>query len=138
MEEIEKNKPDTFSLQRLQPVVAGFLTELNPNTDTLWNWIESTKSESKEDLKYLGGNAATLLCMLDRNALAGRDLSKAILMEANLFSADLRETNLNETFMKDVNIVNAQFFRKDLESGRISNFTTSVLILLKAEELKMK
>ncbi len=120
-EEIEKNAPNNFDRHRLEPVVAGFLNEFNPNTDTLWNWIESTKSEKNVDSKYLGGNSATLLCILDRNALAGKDVSKAVLIGANLDSTDLRGTNFSETIMKGVNLFNAKFFRKDLESARISD-----------------
>ena len=113
-EEIKQNAPNAFKRQRLEPVVAGFIIELNPNIDTLWTWIESTKSEIKEDLDYLGGNSATLIRMLDRNAFVGKDLSKAVLIGADLTSADLRGTNLSDTIMKDVSLVNAKFFRTQL------------------------
>jgi len=125
-EEIEKNAPNTFDRYRLESVVAGFLIELNPNMDTLWNWMESTKSEINVDSKYLGGNSATLLCLLDRNALAGKDVSKAVLIGANLASTDLRGTNFSETIMKDVYLGQAKFFRKDLESARISDLIISL------------
>ena len=126
MEEIEKNAPNAFYRQNLQPVVAGFLIELNPNRDMLWHWIESTKSKEKEDFKYLGGNAATLLCMLDRNVFSGRNLSKAVLIGANLTLADLRGANLSETVIKDINLTSAQFFKKDLDSARVSNLIVSL------------
>ena len=125
-EEIEKNAPNVFYQHRLEPVVAGFLIELNPNIDALWNWIESTKSKTIEDSKYLGGNSATLLCMLDRHALAGKDLSKTVLTGANLKLSDLRGANLNRTVMKDINLTKAQFLKKDLEIAEISNIVLSV------------
>jgi hypothetical protein len=141
-EEIDKNTPATFALQRLDPVVTGFLAELSPDIDRLWNWLESTKSSEKEDIKYLGGNAATLLCRIDRTALAGRDLSRANLMGADLSFADLRGTNLTGTLVKNVKLVNAQFLKKDLTSARISDVTVSLLFFghskKQGEELNKK
>ena len=125
-EEIENNAPNTFNRHRLEHVVAGFIMELNPNVDTLWNWIESTKSEVKEDSKYLGGNSATLLCMLDRNALAGQDLSRTVLTGANLKSSDLKGANLNGTVMKSIDLRKAQFLKKELERANISDTIFSV------------
>ena len=126
LNEIETNAPNYFNRQQLEPVVAGFVIELNPNVGTLWTWIESTKSEVNEDLDYLGGNSATLIGMLDQNAFAGKDLSRAVLIGANLISVDLRGTNLSGSVMKNVNLINAQFFRKDLESARVSNINVSI------------
>ena len=128
-EEIEKNAPNVFYQHRLEPVVAGFLIELNPNIDTLWNWIESTKSKVKEDSKYLGGNSATLLCMLDRHALAGKDLSRTVLTGANLKLSDLRGANLNRTVMNNINLIKAQFLRKDLERAIISDISFCLYFL---------
>lgn len=127
LKEIETNTPNFIKRQRLEHVVAGFLSELNPNRDTLWNWIESTKSETKDENLFLGGNAATLLCMLDRSALARKDLSKAVLTGADLHSADLRGANLCGMVMKDVNLLFAQFFKHDIESAILSNTVISTL-----------
>lgn len=126
LKEIETNAPNSFKRQRLEPVVAGFIIELNPNVGTLWTWIESTKSEVNEDLNYLGGNSATLIGMLDQNAFAGKDLSRAVLIGAKFISVDLRGTNLSGSIMKNVNLTNAQFFRKDLESAKVSDFDVSI------------
>lgn len=128
LKEIEMNAPNSFNHQRLEPVVGGFLSELNPNKDTLWNWIESTKSETKEEILYIGGNAATLLCMLDKNALSRKDLSKAALTGADLNSADLRGANLCGTVMKNVNLAGAKFFKHNIESSIINNIRMSALI----------
>ena len=126
LEEIEQNAPNVFNRQQLEPVVAGFLSELNPNKDRLWNWIESTKSEAIEDIKYIGGNAATLLCMLDRNALAGRDLSKTFLFGASLISADLRGVNFSGTIMRNVDITMADFSINDLKLANIQNLKMTI------------
>lgn len=121
IEEIEKKEPTAFKLKRLDIVVSGFLKELNPNRQTLWNWILLTRSGKIEDSKYLGGNAATLLCELEKNALKEKDLSGT-----NLLGADLRNANLSGTLLKDVNLSNAWFFKKDFQSAIVHNVTTSI------------
>lgn len=136
LSEIETNTPSFFKRQRLEPVVAGFIIELNPNIDALLTWIESTKSEVNEDLDYLGGNSATLICMLDRNAFAGKDLSRAVIIGANLFSVDLRGTNLSRTVIKNADLTNAQFFRKNLESAKVSNLDVSIYFFGTMDENK--
>ncbi|MBN1762425.1 MAG: NACHT domain-containing protein [Methanomicrobia archaeon] len=118
IEEIENDTPYAFKQGRLEPVVTAFLAELNPNIETLWNWIESTKTGAEEDIKYLGGNAVTLLCHMDRAALAGKDLSGAVLFGANLSSADLREANFNSCALSNVDFTKALFYEKDLTSAK--------------------
>jgi len=129
MEEITAKAPRVFARQRLDPVVAGFLVELDPSAETLWAWLESTRSAKKEAVSYLGGNAASLLCKLDRTALAGRDLSETVLLGADLSSADLRGANLRGAILKEVILFHAQFLKEDLESAIISGVNVSVFCL---------
>ena len=136
VEDIEKNDPNAFARKPLGQVVIGFLTELKPNTDILWDWIESTKSGKEEVIKFIGGNAVTLICELDKSALIGKDLSRAILTEADLFSTDLRNINLSGTVLKNVSLINAQFFRKDLESASVSNLEISICYLFNLKSKK--
>lgn len=126
--EIKRDNPNAFGRQRLDPVVAEFLAELSPNTDILWSWIESTKSEVKEGLKYLGGNAATLLCKLDRDAMAGRNLSGTNLTGADFSLANLKGVNFTETVMKNINLIHAQFLKKDLVSAKLFDATVSLFV----------
>lgn len=120
MEEIKNDTPYAFKTGRLEPVVTGFLAELNPNTENLWSWIESTKTGAAEDIKYLGGNAATLLCKLNRAAFAGKDLSGAVLLEADLRSADLRNTKFNGCVLTGY-LSDSLFFENDLASAKFQD-----------------
>ncbi len=92
----------------------------------LWEVINETKEKTPEQVKYAGGNAVTLLQMMDQHAFSEKDLSKTVLIGANLDSADLRGTNFNRTIMKEVTLRKAKFFRRDLESAIISDFTVSL------------
>ena len=69
----------------------------------LWKIIEFTRNKSFEEVKYLGGNAATLLLKnketfeganLENTVLFGADLRRSNLLTANVYGCDLRNTNL--------------------------------------------
>jgi hypothetical protein len=97
------------------------LKEFEPHTKTLLEWIERTKKKAHKGGKFLGGNAATLLCALSKEALAGKNLSKANLTGANLSFADLRNANLKGTIFKDSQLRGAKFFERDMASAIISD-----------------
>ncbi|MDJ0697437.1 NACHT domain-containing protein, partial [Mastigocoleus sp. MO_188.B34] len=58
--------------------------------------IESTRGKSEGDVGYVGGNTATLLVRIDRGALKGRNLSGAIIKEADFIHAKLKGVNFAE------------------------------------------
>ena len=108
-QEIVGNSPDVFCQQCLENAVATFLAEMAPDRNMLFDWIMSTKSGPNRDAPYLGGNAATLLCILDKNALKRRNLSGTSLNGAVLDYADLRETNLQGATLNNVTLIGAMF-----------------------------
>jgi len=118
-----------FPRRPLTPVVTGFLTEMNPSTTTLWEWIESTKVRPIYDQNHLGGNAATLLCALDKSALKGRDLSGAALIGADLSLADLTETKLAGTLMVNVNLMNARFTEDVVREAQLQTCIGSAFLM---------
>jgi hypothetical protein len=135
MNEIKENTPIFFSCQPLEPVVIEFLVELNPNKNILWNWLNSTSNENKDDPKYLGGNAATLLCKLNPDELAGKDLPKTNLTGADLSSSNLIDVNFTGTILKNVNLLNSKFLEKDLLSAKLSNAKICIYYFGKIMEL---
>lgn len=138
LNEIKEDNPRVIKADILDPVIIGFLTELNPDKDILWNWIESTKDMDIEESKFLGGNAATLLCRLNRAEFAGKDLSKTNLTGADLSLADLRNVNFRETLIKYANLANAKFFKKDLLKARIYQVIISLFCIWKLKKQNRK
>ena len=114
----------------------GFLAELSPDKNTLWAWIEKTKREEKGKYKFLGGNAATLLCYLDKGALSGKDLSNADISNANLAEANLDDVNLTDTLMRNVNLVDAMFSDNQMKDAILENGLISVAFLGYAKNLE--
>ena len=127
-EEIRKNEPKFFKSQILEPGITEFLVELDPNVDVLWSCLDSTRNGDIDSVKYLGGNSATLLCKLDRNALAGKDLSGAILNGANLSFSNLLDTNLSGTLLKNSDLRGAMFLKNNIVQAKISGVMVSFFI----------
>ena len=118
-DEIKDDKPDLFKINSLTKEIRDFIIELQPNTETLWKWIESTKHKSFDEVQYLGSNAITLLNLLG-DELKEKDFSSTVLHNAYLRSADLTDTNFKKAILKNANLnntilKNADFSFADLE-----------------------
>ncbi|MGA1409268.1 MAG: NACHT domain-containing protein [Prochlorotrichaceae cyanobacterium] len=57
--------------------------------------IHSTRSQKIEDVKYIGGNAVTLLLKLNSYALEGLQLNNTVLVSSDFTHASLRGLNLS-------------------------------------------
>lgn len=124
--EISTNDPRSFGTSPLQPVIVEFLKEFEPNKDTLLKWIGKTKRSPLQAGVYWGGNAATLLCALSPNALAGKNLSDTKLVGANLRFANLRGARLKGTLIGDSKLEAARFSKEQMAEATLSDL--SVLI----------
>jgi hypothetical protein len=71
----------------LSSAVAVFLRDL-VDPEILWMLIEETRGKTFEQVKYAGGNAATVLG-LQGETLAGRDLTRTVLAGARLAETDI-------------------------------------------------
>ncbi|MDZ8140386.1 MAG: NACHT domain-containing protein [Nostoc sp. DedQUE04] len=88
------------------PLTKAVMDLLLPMVDvevkkTIIKVIEETRSRSENEVGYVGGNAATLVTKIDKAALEGRDLSTAVIKNANLLDASLRYTNLTRANLID-------------------------------------
>lgn len=123
IDEIKNDSPRRFGKGQINALISKFIGNYNPNQDTLFEWINSTRS--RKDTAYLGGNAATLLTVLSKSTLAGKDLSNTNLTSANLYSADLRGVNFAGTLLNNVNLAGALFLKEEISSAIFSNTTVS-------------
>src|SRR5205085_4092190 len=126
--EIKSGFSNTFGLEFIEPAILNFMKEFELNLKTLWLWFYLTRDETYQPHKqlYLGGNAATLLCALFQDALAGKDLSGTNLFGADLSKADLRGTNLEGAYLGSVELPEAKYYRETLPSAQISSITISI------------
>lgn len=138
IEKINENSFEIFDRKLIDPVVNGFLVELRPDTNTLLSWLESTQTEDMKKSKYLGGNAATILCKYNRGVLSGKDLSRAILLGADLSFAYLVGTNFSHAYFQNINLANAQFREVDIISSQFIDVTVSFWFVGKSNEIEKK
>jgi len=131
--EINSDKLVRFAKRRLDPVVASFIAEFNPKKELLWKWIYSTKGKNL-DIGFLGGNSATLLCLLDKSELVGKDLSRTAILGANLEDINLIGTNFTDTILHRSNLINARFLKNELSKANIHGITVSLILLFKLKE----
>lgn len=118
-EEIETEAPNDFGKSPLQPVILDFLKGFEPDADALFRLIDKTKEAKLPRNTFLGGNAATLLCSLSKDALARKDLSGTNLSGANLSLADLSEAKLDGTLLRGVNLTAARFSKEQLAGSSL-------------------
>ena len=90
----------------------------------LWRLINETKGRPLEEVKYVGGNAATLLNQMGKS-FARRNLRGVVLAGAHLVGADLTNADLSGAFLDDANLMWAR-----LKSARCisTSFRTADLL----------
>jgi WD40 repeat protein len=96
--------------------------------------IKATQGKTIESVRYLGGNAATLLTTLDVTALENQDLSQAVITQANLSNAnlcftDLSEANLSNTIFQKM-LGRVIWIALDLEGKTLATADTEGIIRL--------
>ncbi len=81
--------------------------------------IEETRGKSENEVDYVGGNAATLVAKVNKQALEGRNLSGTVFKGANFSDVSLRRTNfskailMNSVFAKELGYVLLLAFSPD-------------------------
>jgi len=63
--------------------------------------LEATRGKTEDEVGYVGGNAATLLVNVDKNAIAGKDLSRAVIKGADFANTILHNVNFAEANLTD-------------------------------------
>ncbi|NER25787.1 MAG: NACHT domain-containing protein, partial [Symploca sp. SIO1C2] len=63
--------------------------------------LEATRGKTRDEVGYIGGNAATLLVKADQNAIAGKNLSHAVIKGADFANASLHNVNFIEANLAD-------------------------------------
>jgi WD40 repeat protein len=116
---------DFWKMQPLSLEIRDFLLDMICDPTSLWKVLEATRAKTTTDVGYAGGNAILLLhakgwlpdkMNLSRMVIMGADLSFANLMEADLRETVLRGVNLSGCVMKG-----ADLRRADLTGIKISS-----------------
>jgi len=134
--EIEADHPDVFGTFLIDYQVQTFLERLEPNTETLFRWIQLTKGPVHRRYPWLSTNAVNLLHRISPDYFAGKDLSYITLTTADLWNADLRGTKFNNARLSSVDLTGSKFFRNDIILAEITNANVSFYVLKTSETRK--
>ena len=125
--QISEGKGEILKEKLLNPEIFDFVCDLLKGKDkkNLLDFILSTKGGTFEQFGYLGGNALTLLCHLDK--CFGKDFSNCVLQYANLNYIDLTDTsfngaNLENTKFHDAILCNTSFNKANLKGSKFIGY----------------
>ena len=128
--EIECDHPDVFGAFSIDYHVQNFLKEFEPNTETLYRWIQLSRGGAHTERPWLATNAVSLLNRISHAYLAGKDLSETTLTNIALADADLRETKLKNARLYSPSLMSAKFLKKDIVLlSRFTNASVSFYVL---------
>jgi len=86
----------------------------------LYRLVESTKTSRVQDVKYVGGNAISLLYALG-SSFKGKDLDRAVLIGADLRNADLTKTTFRKSNLSKAVLSNAILNETDFSGADLSD-----------------
>jgi predicted NACHT family NTPase len=90
-----------FGKAPLTKAVTQLMLPILNADNTLLTLLEQLQGLSEESVRYVGGNAATLLVKLDPKALEGKNLNSIVIHSADFSSASLRRVNFAQADLSD-------------------------------------
>jgi predicted NACHT family NTPase len=94
---------ENFGIAPLTKSVMSLLIPMvdceNTGENPLLGVILATRDMTDSDVGFVGGNAASILAETNRTAFEMRDLSRTVLLQANLINASLRNANFSGSIL---------------------------------------
>jgi uncharacterized protein YjbI with pentapeptide repeats len=91
------------------------LSSMINNVETLWDIVMNTRKKTFDEVKYVGGNAISLIDMIG-GSLKEKNLTNTVLVGANLFNSNFCRTNLQGATLIDVELTKCCF-----DDAKLSN-----------------
>jgi WD40 repeat protein len=99
-EPLEKLR-ETFGKSALTKIVIDLLLPMLDNHHSIMNIIQATRGKTKEEVNFIGGNAATILVKINPDFFVDQNLTGTILKGANFSKARLLNTNFTGANLED-------------------------------------
>jgi hypothetical protein len=97
-----RGEEDKGTRESCSPLLAGEgLGERSTAKSPLLDILEATRGKTEDEVGYVGGNAATLLVKVDKSAIEGRNLSRAVIIGADFTNTSLRRVDFTEANLAD-------------------------------------
>ncbi|MFY9618571.1 MAG: DUF4062 domain-containing protein [Pyrinomonadaceae bacterium] len=125
-EELRTGQYDLLKLRPLSPEIANFLRGFMSDCDLLWSALNWTSTKDVDEAGYVGGNAATLLALMDQS-FKGAKLERTVLLAADLTNTDISDANLSNAILHRSRLFNATLDRSDFRYADLSQINIGEL-----------
>ncbi|HET6977661.1 MAG TPA: DUF4062 domain-containing protein [Pyrinomonadaceae bacterium] len=105
-EEFRTKQYELLKLRPLSPEITNFLRGLIEDSELLWSALKWTRSKGLIEAGNLGGNAATLLALMDQS-FQGANLEATVVLDADLTNIDLSDADLSHAILHRSRLFNA-------------------------------
>ena len=125
-EELRTKQYDLLKLRPLSPEITNFLRGLIADCELLWSAIAWTSGKDISEAGYVGGNAATLLALMDQSFKAA-NLRGTVLLAADLTNTDISGANLSSAILHQSTLFNATLDNSDFRNADLSGINIAEL-----------
>jgi len=117
--------------------VAEFLKDMSSEKTSkiLWDVLEHIRGKSSEQVKYIGGNALTILNNLGQS-FVDKDLSNSFINGADLRNCNLTKININKSFFKSSDLRGSRFRQADFDSANFEGCDGTLFLFLNERQSK--
>jgi Leucine-rich repeat (LRR) protein/Cdc6-like AAA superfamily ATPase len=123
LEEVNKNAMLHFPKRKISGEVQSFMLEHPLDQKHLLALVKSAKGP---EVEWQGTNAANLLLALDKEGLAGENLSECVLKEVNFWDSKLEETSLHSAILTGSRFTNTIFAAEGLSKADLSESSLTI------------
>jgi hypothetical protein len=107
------------------PEIGDFMAQMTGDIRQLERIIIETKPLTFEDVRYVGGNAVSVLKRLDSYDFIGFDFSDAVLVEADFTNTDLTDANFQHANLQRAELRFTTYAGKTLDGEALEEYILS-------------
>lgn len=116
--EVTNSKITSFKEKPITPEIIDFISKLNPDNNKLYDVIYLTSDEKCEDVKYMGGNAISILKAMGET-FANKDFSNTILQYADFENTVCDSSNFSNADLRNSKFIDASLLYTNFKEAKL-------------------
>ena len=108
-----------FKEKPLTPEIINFISKINPDKNKLYDVIYLTSNRKFEEVKYMGGNAVSILKYMGET-FTHKDFSNTILQNADFENTVCDSSNFSNTDLQNSNFIDASLLYTIFEGAKLA------------------
>jgi len=117
--EINDSRIIFFKEKPLTPEIMNFISKINPDKNKLYDVIYLTSNRKFEEVKYMGGNAVSILKYMGET-FTHKDFSNTILQNADFENTVCDSSNFSNTDLQNSNFIDASLLYTNFEGAKLA------------------